>query len=108
MDGCQESFRQRGKLSLHRRTHETFVKKEYRLLNNSLVKPTTDDDETTNFEKPLILKRTNEQRVEHLSTTTKEECEKSHDSTKVKIKALTQNWVPLKRRKLGTENELGS
>lgn len=34
VDGCQESFRQRGKLSLHRRTHENFKKKSYRLLNS--------------------------------------------------------------------------
>lgn len=27
------SFRQRGKLSLHRRTHDNFRKKDYRLLN---------------------------------------------------------------------------
>lgn len=106
MDGCQESFRQRGKLSLHRRTHETFVKKEYRLLNNALVKTSGDEDSIMDLERPLIHKRPMEQREEHLST--KEEIEKSHDSAKVKIKALSQNWVPLKRRKLGSENEINS
>lgn len=36
MDGCTESFRQRGKLSLHRRTHGNFKKKDYRLLNSEM------------------------------------------------------------------------
>ncbi|TNV84241.1 hypothetical protein FGO68_gene17806 [Halteria grandinella] len=36
VDGCTESFRQRGKLSLHRRTHGNFKKKDYRLLNVAL------------------------------------------------------------------------
>eukprot|EP00347_Sterkiella_histriomuscorum_P004435 403360469 len=38
VDGCTESFRQRGKLSLHRRTHSNFNKKDYRILNADLNK----------------------------------------------------------------------
>lgn len=36
VDGCRETFKQRGKLSLHRRTHEGFKKKTYRLLNKEI------------------------------------------------------------------------
>lgn len=31
IDGCTESFRQRGKLCLHRRTHSNYTKKEYKV-----------------------------------------------------------------------------
>jgi uncharacterized Zn-finger protein len=31
IDGCSESFRQRGKLCLHRRTHTSYMKKEYKV-----------------------------------------------------------------------------
>jgi uncharacterized Zn-finger protein len=38
VNGCNESFKQRGKLSLHRRTHNEFQKKSYRLLNQEINK----------------------------------------------------------------------
>ena len=31
IDGCEEAFRQRGKLCLHRRTHSNYKKKEYKV-----------------------------------------------------------------------------
>jgi uncharacterized Zn-finger protein len=47
IDGCSESFRQRGKLCLHRRTHSSYTKKTYKVYarknKTGKSQPTTND-----------------------------------------------------------------
>eukprot|EP00347_Sterkiella_histriomuscorum_P011095 403373773 len=103
VDGCTESFRQRGKLSLHRRTHSNFNKKDYRILNADLNKKN----------QLLQLDRENYgQHLEVLDQTEKISEKRQNNGTKCynqteinsidlekQARLLSGNWQPLKRKR---------
>lgn len=88
VDGCTESFRQRGKLSLHRRTHETFKKKDYRLLNAEL---------SFNKKSDSLIK--NNKRIREPENLCSEGLHSSGENN-ICAQLLSQNWSPLKRQKV--------
>ncbi|CDW90446.1 zinc finger protein 498 [Stylonychia lemnae] len=106
VEGCTQSFRQRGKLSLHRRTHNNFQKKEYRLVNsldefdnkNSLLgviqklkRPFSEAEKeyiACELNKQTGTKISNSELIEFVSKN-EEEC----------AKYLCNYWAPLKRRR---------
>jgi hypothetical protein len=88
VDGCTETFRQRGKLSLHRRTHDAFKKKEYRLLNGEAHNP----NRFKIFGKKMRRYRPEED-------TSSENASAQQEEEIMCAKKLSDNWSPLKKIK---------
>lgn len=99
VDDCLESFRQRGKLSLHRRTHEVFKKKDYRILHQDGALGKTPES----IENESLLHKRSSREAEMTSKAFKKEALtvfSTVESEEQAAKILAEDWQPLKRKKL--------